>query len=108
MDGVDAIEQILAECPFRHHLLQVFVRGADEAHIDGDLLRTTHTHDATPLQRREKLCLETITEVADLVKEECAAVGQLKLTRLVGLGIRERAFHVTEELALKQRLCHCT
>ena len=41
-------------------------------------------------------------QVADLVEEECSAVGGFELPSLELVGARERAFFVAEQLALEQ------
>ena len=104
--GVDAVEQVFPELPPGHHLLQVAVGGAEQSHVHVDGLAASHAHDAAALQRREQLGLEGIAQVADLVEKQRTAVGQLKLARLVGLGIGESPLHMAEELALEERLGH--
>ena len=47
---IDTIQQVLAELLFLYHLLQVPVRGADQADIDGDRGIATYPYDAPALQ----------------------------------------------------------
>lgn len=47
LDGVDAIQQVLAEVSFVHQLTDVCIGGADEPHINGRSLRTSQTTDTT-------------------------------------------------------------
>lgn len=47
---IDTIQQVLAELLFLYHLLQVPVRGADQADIDGDRGIAAYPYDATALQ----------------------------------------------------------
>ena len=53
VDGVDAVEQVLAELPVSYHLVQIAVGGTDDAHVDGYCLAAAHAHDGAPLQGRE-------------------------------------------------------
>ena len=46
-DGVDAIQQVLAEVSFVHQSTDVCIGGADEPHINGRSLRTSQTTDTT-------------------------------------------------------------
>ena len=50
MYRIDTIQQVLAELLFLYHLLQVPVRGADQADIDGDRGIATYPYDASALQ----------------------------------------------------------
>ena len=43
-----------------------------------------------------------IGEIADFIKKERAVVGDFELSGTVGMGIGERAFHVSEKLAFKK------
>lgn len=47
LDGVDAIQQVLAEVSFVHQPTDVCIGGADEPHINGRSLRTSQTTDTT-------------------------------------------------------------
>ena len=54
MYRIDTIQQVLAELLFLYHLLQVPVRGADQADIDGDRGIATYPYDAPALQGDRK------------------------------------------------------
>ena len=60
MDGIDAIEQILSEFAIVYHLLQVAVGGANQSYVDGNLLTSAHSYDASALQGGQEFCLKTI------------------------------------------------
>ena len=104
VDGVDAVVQVLAETAGPHQGLQVQVGGADEPDIDRNRLAAAHADDAAALERPQELGLQVQGNVADLVQEECAAVGLLELARMVGMGIGKCALDVAEEFAFEQGL----
>ena len=60
MDGIDAIEQILSEFAIVYHLLQVAVGGANQSYVDGNLLASAHSYDASALQGGKEFCLKTV------------------------------------------------
>ena len=100
-DGVHAIEQILAKRAFLHHLLQVAVGGGNEADVYRNLLCAAYSCHGPSLQGCEQFGLERIREVAYLVHEECAALGQFHLSRFVALGVGECPSYISEQLTLK-------
>ena len=54
------------------------------------------------LQHAQQLNLARKRQFANLVKEDCAALCQLKATDAVGCGIGEGTFLMAEHLALEQ------
>ena len=60
--------------------------------------------DLALLQHPEQLGLEVERQVADLVEQQRALVGQLEQAGAVGGGAGERALAVAEELGLEQLL----
>ena len=83
--------------------IEVAVRGRDDAHVHLPTLRRPHSADAVVIQGAQQLSLEREREVADLVEEERAPVCLLEQTGLSGVGVRERAPLVAEELRLHER-----
>jgi hypothetical protein len=80
------------------------VRGADDAHIDRDLLTPADALDGALLQEAQQLGLQRKRQVADFVEHQGAAAGGLDLAeRLLG-GTGEGAFLVAEQLAFEQVL----
>src|SRR5690606_28839692 len=71
-----------------------------------DLERAAATHplEAPLLQHAEQLGLQLGAQLADLVEEERAAVGELEPAALALGRTRERALLVAEQLALEQLL----
>ena len=103
MHRVDAVVQVFAETAFPHQLLQVHIRGADQADIHRNGLGTAHTHHASVLDHPQQLGLQVQRNIADFVQEQRPAVGLLKLAYMARMGIGEGAFYVAEEFALEQR-----
>src|SRR5690606_29100975 len=54
------------------------------------------------LQHAQQLALQVERDLADLVQEDGAAVGELEAAYTVPMRAGERALHVPEELALEQ------
>ena len=101
-DDVQAVEQVLAEPALLHHVAQVDVGRGDDAHVHLDRLDAAEPHELALLNHAQQLGLRVERDVADLVEEDRALVGQLEeaLLRIDGAG--ERALHVSEEVGLEQ------
>ena len=104
LEGVDAKEEILAECPRRHHLLEGAVRGTDHADIDSHGVVVTNATDLAALKRPQEPGLERPGEFADLVEEQRPPVRHLEQAGPVFLRAGERPLPVAEQLALHQML----
>src|SRR5712691_2829199 len=100
----EAIVQVLAEASGPQGLIEALVGGRDHADVDGDDLAPAHPLDLALLQEAQQLYLEGQAHLRDLVQEERAAGGHLDLALALGVGTRERAALVAEELALQQGL----
>ena len=81
VDGhfADAEVQVLAEALLDDQRLQIPVGGADDAHVDRDLLASADALDDAVLQEAQQLGLQRQRHVADLVEEQRAAVGGFDL-----------------------------
>src|SRR5690606_8281616 len=102
-DG-DAVEEVSAEPALSDLLLEVLVRGRDDADVDGARVILAEPPDLALLEGAQELDLERGRHLAELVEEECAAGGRLEEAGLVTLGAGEGASTVAEELGLEQRL----
>ena len=78
---VEPVEQILAEAAARDLLLEVAVGRGDEAHVDVDRLDAADALELALLQRAQQLDLHLDRDLADLVEEQRAAVGELEAAR---------------------------
>ena len=83
---------------------QVAVRGGHQPHVDLLFLLAAQPNDGAFLQRAQQLALQRQWQLADLVQEDGAAVGQLEPAGAVTLRAGEGAAFVAEEFALEQRL----
>ncbi len=100
----EAVEEIGPEAPLGDGGAQVAVGGGDHAHVDAVRLVRAHALDLALLQRAQQHRLQLQRQVADLVEEERAAVGDLELAGAVARGAGEGAGDVAEELARGDRL----
>src|SRR6185369_2834120 len=79
LHDLDAVGQILAETALGDGLLEIAVRGADDAHVGAQGLPAAHALEGALLQEAEELALDVGREVAELVEEDGAALRQLDL-----------------------------
>ena len=98
------VVEVLAEAPLLHPLLQLAVGGGDDAHVHRPLLVGADRDHGAVLEHPQQLGLGRQRHVADLVQEQGAAVGELELALLGGVGAGEGALDVAEELGLDQGL----
>ncbi len=101
---VQPVVEVLAELAALHLGGEVAVRRRDEPHVDLDGLHPAHPLELLLLEDAEELDLEGGRDVADLVEEERAAVGELEAPLLAADGAGEGALLVAEELGLEERL----
>src|SRR5262249_5889951 len=101
---VEAKEQVLAETPLGDILLQVGIRRRDDANVDVPRLGRADALDVARLQYAQQLGLEGKGYRADLVEKDRSTVGELEAAYAIGLGVREGALHVAEQLALEHAL----
>ena len=96
MDHVDPVEEVLAEAPRLHLLVEVLVGGGDDpdVHRLGPVL--AHARHLSVLQRAQELHLERVRHLPDLVEEEGPAVRRLELPRPGGHRPGEGALGVPE------------
>ena len=104
-DHVEAVEQVGAEPALLDLLLQDLVAGRDDPDVDLDRLRPADALElARSGARASSLAWRRGRDVAGLVEQQRAAVGQLEPADLAPLGARECALLVPEQLALQQRV----
>src|SRR6188474_3448830 len=96
--------EILAEPTLVDHHAEIAVGRGDPAHVDLERAAAADALEAALLQDAQELGLELGLELADLVEEERAAVGQLEPAALALGRAGERALLVAEQLALEQLL----
>ena len=96
-DDVQPVEQVLAELALLHHLAQVDVGGGDDPHVDLDRLHAAEPHELALLDHAQQLGLRLERDVADLVEEDGALVGEIEQPLLRVHRAGERALHVAEQ-----------
>ena len=100
---IQPVEEILAKCACRHGCLQVAVRGGQHAHVHGNRLAAADPFNFPLLEHSQQRDLSLGRQVADLVKEDRPAVGQLKSPETPLQRAGEGAFLVSEQLGGDER-----
>jgi len=80
----------------------VAVGGGNDAHIDPRRRRGAEPFEFPLLEHAQELDLQVEGQLADLVQEDRAAMGELEATDFAGEGAGEGPLLVTEELTLDQ------
>ena len=101
---VQAVEEIAPELALLDRLVEVLVRGGDDAHVHLHRVRRAHAIDFAGLDGAQQLGLGLEREVADLVEEQRALVGALEPAALLLHRAGEGPLLVTEQLALDEVL----
>src|SRR5262249_51165479 len=96
VDDVEPVVEVLAERPLRDRAFQIPVRGCHHAHVYLDGFFAANPLELVILQYLKKLGLEPNVHVADLVEQDCAAIGGLKQASLSLKCSRESAALVAE------------
>lgn len=108
MYRVDAVQQVLAEFAFCHHLGQIAVCSANQPYVYGNGSVAAYTDNAAALDGGQQFGLQMVGEIAYFIEKEGAAAGCFELAGTVGMGIGERAFHVAEQFAFEKAFGDCT
>ena len=93
---LQAVVEILSETTFGNLLLEVPIGRRDEPIIDLDQVAAPDPHHLSLFQDPQQLDLELRIELADLVEEERASMGELEFADLACDGPGERALLVAE------------
>ena len=101
-EDVEPVVEVLAERLLADGLEQVAVGGGDDADVDLDRRRAADPLELALLEDAEQLGLGLRGQLADLVEEERAAVGQLEPAAAPGDRAGEGALLVAEQLALDE------
>src|SRR6266513_6230065 len=99
---VQPVKQVLAEGALAHALLQVLVRGGDDAHVRLHLLVAADAVERAVGEHAQEPRLQLCRHVADLVEEQRAALGLLEAPAPLLLRSGERTALVAEQLRLEQ------
>ena len=83
--------------------VEVAVGGRHQPDVGPQGLAAAHALEGPLLEHPQHLALHAQRQLADLVEEEGAALGELEAARLPAVGAGEGPFLVAEELVLDQR-----
>ena len=101
---VEPEQQVLAELSVLGRFGEVLVGGRDDAYVHRDRSLTPEPLDHAGLEHAQQLRLGLEAQVAHLVQEQRAAIGQLEAAHAPLGSARERAALVPEHLGLHQIL----
>ncbi|TSE28203.1 hypothetical protein Tther_02252 [Tepidimonas thermarum] len=101
-DDVEPVVQVVAELPGLHQARQVFVGGADDAHVHRLLGGGADGAHGALLQGAQQFDLHGQRQVGHFVQKQCAASRSLKQSGLVGAGAGKGAAAVAKQFALQQ------
>src|SRR5690242_18009523 len=104
----EAVKQILAEAALAYCGLEVLVGCGDNPDVNLDFAMPAQTVEGLSIKHAQQLHLCLQLQFPDLIEEKCASVGKLKQARLRCVGAAERAFFVSEQLALHQVFRKCS
>jgi hypothetical protein len=107
-EDAQAIVKVLAEAACIDFMFQVAIGGGDDANVDLAATGIADTFQFLLLQDAQQLCLHREWYFGDFVEKQRAAVSQFEAAKLILDRAGERAFHVTEKLALEQAVGYCT
>ena len=100
-DGVDAIEEVLAELAALHGRREVAIGGGHQPDVHPARAGAAHAEERAGLQHAQQLHLAVGLHVADLVEQQRAAVRELDEAGLGVDGAGEGALLVAEQLGLQ-------
>ena len=103
LHNFEAEIEIAAELVGCDRILEIAVGSRDDADVDLHPLAAADTLERMPLENAEKLRLDRLAHLADLVEEQRSPMSGLKLPRLPFSGAGKGALLVPEQLALEER-----
>ena len=100
-EHIQPVVQILPKLPARDELLEILIRGKDQADVHL-LHRGAPDGQKLPfLEDSEQPGLRLQRQVPDLVEEDRAVIGHFKYAWLISSRAGKRTFHVSEQFALQ-------
>src|SRR5262249_50660421 len=94
--------KVFTESPLFDQALQRPVGGGNDAHIHLDAFRTADTLETALLENAEQLGLHRGRDIANLVKEDRAAIGHFETAAPLPHGGGKGSFLMAEQFALQQ------
>src|SRR5579883_875526 len=104
LERVEPEEEVFAELLVGDHLAEVAIGGTEDADVDPERLILADPADFPRFEEAEQLHLDAPVELADLVEEQGAPVGDLEKSLAVVIGAGEGPLAMAEELALNEVL----
>ena len=101
-ERVHAIVQVLAEAAVANELIERPVRRRDQSEVHLHRALSAQPLESPVFKHSQQLGLGDKRQVADLIEEQRAAVGELDASGLAIVGAGERAFFVAENLGLEE------
>src|SRR6267378_1045896 len=101
-EDAQPVEEVVAKPAAPHRVLEIAIGGRDDTDVGARGRAGADGLEFPLLQHAEELHLRVERELADLVEENRAAVGDLEASQSAFERARERALQVPEELALHQ------
>src|ERR1700727_1504763 len=101
------MEKILSKAARCDCRFQVLIGGSDDADIHFKLAMTAQPVKRISVQHAQQFDLSVKLQFSDFIKEQSAAVGEFKESRLGDIGARECALLVAEQFALDQVFGEC-
>ena len=106
-EHAETVVQVFPELLFFHHLLQIHVGGADDAHIHRDVFHPAHPADFVVFQGSQQLGLQCQRHVADFIQKDRPAGSRFKETDFsLGQGPGEGAAFIAEQFGFQQLIRH--
>ena len=102
-EHIEPVKEIAAESSLPDFVGQVAVRRRHDSHVDIDRTRAAKPLDLPLLNDPEKTRLQFERQLADLVQEHGAPIGQLESTDLRRVGSGKRPAFAAEQFAFDER-----
>src|SRR5207249_4982525 len=99
---VQPVEEVGTEAPRPHRFLEIAIRRGDHPHVYPKRPARPYRFELLLLQHTKKLHLRLEGQLADLVEEDRAAIGELEAADAALQGTGEGTLHMSEQLALDQ------
>src|SRR6266481_10131744 len=101
-EDAQAVIEIFPKPPVENHVSQIVIGGSNHAHVGAAGPVVADWLEFAFLENAQQFGLRLGREIADLVEEQSAAVGELKASHSILQRSAEGSLDVSKELALKQ------
>ena len=101
------MQQVFAEHVLPDPILERLVRRGDHANVNAHRNLATDAIELTLREHAQQTGLQLRRHIADLIEEQCAAIGLFETTAAQGICAGERALFVAEQFGLQQIGSEC-